>query len=259
MLLIITASVLGQQVISFGNNGWNSNQKLDSSFTTNGFKFTSSESFYTNYGYNFNINTVSLYYVFLQPATDRITILTPNGESLSLISLAAYQVSEVSTAGLIIEGWSNSSLKYSNSFSKITLWKVLTLNYNNINKIVIKLDSSASSSLTDYDFDNFTFKSNITSVNLDSNLIPQKYRLSQNFPNPFNPSTKIYYSLPKSNLVTITVFNILGEKVKTLVNEYQNVGNYYVEFKADGIASGIYFYRLQSGDYVSIKKMILLK
>ena len=249
----------GQQVISFSNNGWNSNQKLDSSFTINGFSFTSGESFYTNYGYNFNINTISLYYVFLHPAADRITISTPNGEPLSLISLAVYQVSEVSTAGLIIEGWDNSSLKYSSSFSNITSWKILTLNYSYINKIVIRLDSSASGCLNDYNFDNFTFRSNITSVNNDYNKIPKEYKLSQNFPNPFNPSTRIYYSLPKSNMVTIKIFDILGKEVKTLVNEYQNAGNYYVEFNADGIASGIYFYRLQSGDYVSIKKMILLK
>ena len=255
----MTAALQGQQIVSFDSLGWNSNQKIDSSFSVNGYSFSSNESFYTNYGYNFNINSVSLYYVFQNPGVDKITITSPNAVPLSLINFAAYQVSEESTSGLIIEGWYNSILKYSRSFSNIFSWEILTLNYSYINKIEIKLDSSASGSLTDYDFDNFTFRSNITSASVDSSLIPQSYRLSQNFPNPFNPTTKIYYSIPKSNLVTIKIFNILGREVKTLLDEHENAGNYNVVFNASGLSSGVYFCRLQSGDFVSTKKMILIK
>ena len=259
LLLLIAAPVHSQQVISFNNQGWNSDQKIDSSFSVGGFTFSSGESFYTNYGYNFNINSTSLYYVFQNPAADQIIITTPNNEPLSLINLAAYQVGEQSNAGLVIEGWYNSTLKYTQTFSENTSWKILTLNYNYINKILIRLDSMESGSLTDYDFDRFTFKGNITSVSTDSLITPKGYRLSQNFPNPFNPGTIISYFIPKGSLVTLKVFDVIGREVKTLVDGYKNAGSYSVDFNASGIASGLYFYRLQAGDYVLIKKMIVLK
>ena len=86
-----------------------------------------------------------------------------------------------------------------------------------------------------------------------------KYNLAQNFPNPFNPSTLITYSIPTSSNVIINVYNILGELIKTLVNEYQEAGNYKVNFDAGGLSNGIYFYKLQSGNFAAIKKMLLLK
>lgn len=89
--------------------------------------------------------------------------------------------------------------------------------------------------------------------------ISNNFLLQQNYPNPFNPSTIIQYSIKKSGPVTLTVFNMLGKKVATLVNKYQSTGTYSVSFKAFGLASGIYFYRCQSGASVSVKKMILMK
>jgi len=88
---------------------------------------------------------------------------------------------------------------------------------------------------------------------------PQTFVLSQNFPNPFNPTTKIKYFIPKTSLVTIKVYDILGKEVTTLVNEEKSPGNYEVEFNGKSLASGIYFYRLQAGGFVETKKMILLK
>ncbi len=79
------------------------------------------------------------------------------------------------------------------------------------------------------------------------------------YPNPFNPSTKINYQLPKDGLVTLKVYNELGEEVKTLVNQYQTSGIYNVDFNASNLSTGVYFYKLQAGDFVSIKKMLLLK
>jgi len=99
-------------------------------------------------------------------------------------------------------------------------------------------------------------------------VIPKVYSLSQNYPNPFNPSTTINYSIKEKGLVTLKVFDILGNEVKTLVNEVQEPGKYAIKFGShsgesvnDGrnLASGIYFYTLQAGDFVSTKKMILLK
>jgi hypothetical protein len=85
------------------------------------------------------------------------------------------------------------------------------------------------------------------------------YNLSQNYPNPFNPTTTINYSLQKSQHVEIVVFNRLGQKVKTLVNSRKPSGSYRVSFNADGLSSGVYFYRFKAGDFEQTRKMILMK
>jgi hypothetical protein len=89
--------------------------------------------------------------------------------------------------------------------------------------------------------------------------LPDKYVLSQNYPNPFNPTTTINYSLPKAGQVKLTVYNAIGSKVATILNEYKPAGNYSVQFNATNLASGIYLYRLESGNFTSAKKFILLK
>jgi len=88
---------------------------------------------------------------------------------------------------------------------------------------------------------------------------PKEYVLSQNYPNPFNPTTTINYSIPKAGQVKLTVYNAIGSKVATIVNEYKPAGNYSVQFSASNLASGIYLYRLESGNYTNAKKLILLK
>jgi hypothetical protein len=85
------------------------------------------------------------------------------------------------------------------------------------------------------------------------------WSLRQNFPNPFNPSTEIEYSIPKEGLVTVKVYNMLGKEIATLVNKEEKQGSYTINFNASKFASGPYIYRLQSGDYTLIKKMTLLK
>jgi hypothetical protein len=98
----------------------------------------------------------------------------------------------------------------------------------------------------------------VTSVEED-NQLPVEFSLEQNYPNPFNPSTKIKYSVPQSSKVVIKVFDVLGSEVATLVNEEKAVGSYEVEFIANNVTSGIYFYKLQAGSFVETKKMIILK
>ena len=88
---------------------------------------------------------------------------------------------------------------------------------------------------------------------------PNDFSLSQNYPNPFNPTCNINYSLPKESFVTLSIYNILGTKVKELLNEKKIAGNYSIEFNADNLPSGIYFYRLQTENFIETKKMILLK
>jgi hypothetical protein len=102
-------------------------------------------------------------------------------------------------------------------------------------------------------------KSSFEEISLNSNNPIKNYSLNQNYPNPFNPSTNIHYELPNNGLVTLKVYDELGREVKTLVNQYQTKGRYDINFNADNLASGIYFYRLQSGNFISTKKMLLLK
>ncbi|MDR3625956.1 MAG: T9SS type A sorting domain-containing protein, partial [Ignavibacteriaceae bacterium] len=94
---------------------------------------------------------------------------------------------------------------------------------------------------------------------VSSNLKPALFKLEQNYPNPFNPVTVINYSIPKAGLVTIKVYDVLGREVKTLVNENKPAGNYNIEFNAGKFASGVYFYRMHSGNYLETKKFILMK
>lgn len=89
--------------------------------------------------------------------------------------------------------------------------------------------------------------------------IPTSFSLAQNFPNPFNPVTTIQFSLPQAGNVTLKIYNLLGEEEKTLADEYRQAGKHSVQFNANNLASGIYFYRLQTGNFVQTKKMILLK
>jgi len=88
---------------------------------------------------------------------------------------------------------------------------------------------------------------------------PNEFSLEQNYPNPFNPITTISYSIKEKGLVSLRLFDILGKEVTVLVNEEQNPGVYKVEFSASSIASGIYFYTLAVGEFVSTRKMVLLK
>jgi hypothetical protein len=87
----------------------------------------------------------------------------------------------------------------------------------------------------------------------------ENFSLNQNYPNPFNPSTRITYSIQKAGIVSLKVYDILGREVATLVNGYQPANNYSVIFDASDLASGIYLYKLKTGDFVQTRKMILLK
>ena len=98
-----------------------------------------------------------------------------------------------------------------------------------------------------------------TAVNEAGNIAPAGFALEQNYPNPFNPSTAIKYRIPQSGLVTLKVYDLLGRQVASLVNKEKQPGSYSVELNANNLPSGIYFYELRSGDFSSVKKMILQK
>jgi hypothetical protein len=92
-----------------------------------------------------------------------------------------------------------------------------------------------------------------------ASTIPDCYSLDQNYPNPFNPETKIEFSLPKSSIVNLTIFDLLGREVAVLVNEEKQAGIYSVTWKATNVSSGLYFYKLQAGEFQTTKKMILMR
>jgi hypothetical protein len=105
-----------------------------------------------------------------------------------------------------------------------------------------------------------TTNGGITFIGNDNNkTIPKEFVLAQNYPNPFNPTTTINYSIPKAGQVKLTIYNTIGSKVATVVNEYKPAGNYSVKFIVSNLASGIYLYKLESGNYSAAKKFILLK
>lgn len=99
-----------------------------------------------------------------------------------------------------------------------------------------------------------------TSIN-ESNIIPEKFFVSQNYPNPFNPGTSIKYKIPEADVVQIKVFDVMGKEIVTLVDEFQRPGEYTVSFNAErlSLASGIYFYRIISGNFSNTLKMFYLK
>lgn len=90
-------------------------------------------------------------------------------------------------------------------------------------------------------------------------MAPSAYALEQNYPNPFNPTTTISFSIPKSGMTTLKVYNVIGQEVATLVNGVQSMGTHTVQFNASVLASGVYFYRIQSGTFSLVKKMVLVK
>ena len=93
----------------------------------------------------------------------------------------------------------------------------------------------------------------------DKNLKPNSFTLEQNYPNPFNPTTKITYSITKTDFVKLSVYNILGKEIASLVSKEEAAGQYEVEFNGNKLSSGIYFYRLQAGNNIQIRKMIFMK
>ncbi len=127
------------------------------------------------------------------------------------------------------------------------------------NYTYVDSDLSASTAyyrLKQIDFDGTSTYSNTVEVN---NALPTSFALEQNFPNPFNPTTNIKFSLPEAQNVSLKVFNMLGQEVVTLVNEFRNAGVYEVSFNANNLPTGTYFYSITAGEFTSVKKMLLIK
>ncbi|MGE5436798.1 MAG: T9SS type A sorting domain-containing protein [Syntrophothermus sp.] len=99
---------------------------------------------------------------------------------------------------------------------------------------------------------------NPTEVN-ENNTTITNYSLEQNYPNPFNPSTRINYNLLSSGMTTIKVYDVVGKEIATLINEYQTSGSHYVDYNSKDLNSGVYFYKINSGEFTEVKKMVFIK
>ncbi|MEJ2494679.1 MAG: T9SS type A sorting domain-containing protein [Ignavibacteriaceae bacterium] len=108
-------------------------------------------------------------------------------------------------------------------------------------------------------FDIYLFKIDDKLVNVEDRNFPNTFGLSQNFPNPFNPSTTIEFRISKREFVSLKVFDVLGNEISRLVNEEKPAGVYTVNFESRGLSSGIYFYRIQTDSFIESRKMIFIK
>ena len=145
------------------------------------------------------------------------------------------------------------------STNRGTTWTTINQGFENTSILSFSFDSRGY--LLAGSRDGLYISSEIIATNIkdESFDLPSKFSLSQNYPNPFNPSTKISWQSPVGSWQTLKVYDILGNEVVTLVNEYKNAGSYNFEFNASHLASGIYYYQLRAGDYVETRKMILIK
>lgn len=109
-------------------------------------------------------------------------------------------------------------------------------------------------------FDNVTFSGTpiLTSIP-ESEITAYEFKLSQNYPNPFNPRTKIEFAIPSQTLVRLSVYDITGRQVALLVNEIKQAGNYLMEFSGENLSSGVYFYKMEAGEFRQVKRMLLIK
>jgi len=147
--------------------------------------------------------------------------------------------------------------EYLNEVAKTEFYEVPKESFSD-GEIVITVSGDGSNSVSVSDIwlketgKNFTLQD-------PQKVIPSAFKLDQNFPNPFNPTTLISYQLPSANEVNLTVYDMLGRKVKTLVDRFQDAGIYSVNFDGSGLASGLYFYQVKAGHLIETRKMLLVK
>jgi hypothetical protein len=171
----------------------------------------------------------------------------------------------ISDVGVKFEGPGGAAWEVKVPNTITNAWEELTFDFKSqegvtFNKLVLIPDFASRDQDNTLYFDNLTFSDGTTTdVNESSDLLPSQYVLEQNYPNPFNPSTRIKFAIPESNKVTVKVLNILGEEVAILVDGFRNAGTYEVSFDASNLASGTYLYSITSGEYTTVKKMMLIK
>lgn len=145
--------------------------------------------------------------------------------------------------------------------SSQTINKTISLNgawnTNNLG-IVVFVQNSTTKEVYQSEFITYN-ELGVTGIEGENKTIPESYSLFQNYPNPFNPSTTIEYEIPKEEHVVLKVYNVLGSEVAELVNSIKSAGNYKINFNAENLASGVYYYTIHAGNFLKSLKLILLK
>jgi len=138
-------------------------------------------------------------------------------------------------------------------------WELINSGLTNLSFTTLSLDSSGYLYVSTLGSGVFRSSGPITSVDDFGNTHPQDYVLEQNYPNPFNPTTQIRFQITGYEFVSIRIYDILGRHIATLMNEKKEAGFHDVTWDATGQPSGVYFYRLQAGDFVETRKLVLLR
>jgi hypothetical protein len=193
----------------------------------------------TELNQNLNLDSAGMQYV-------HIDFWTPNSTELNffLINPGAIQQSVALVPPGTTEEWVSVDILLSDFEPTVDLTKVFQLMFTGNGTIYL---------------DNIYFSTMVSDVKEITDVLPSDYNLEQNYPNPFNPTTNIRFNLPEANQVTLKVYNTLGQEAATLVNEFMNAGTYEVNFDAQNLPTGTYFYSITAGDYKSVKKMLLIK
>jgi len=163
----------------------------------------------------------------------------------------------IDTLLLFNDGLHNDSLAADGIY--VNTWRSQTALTYNIDLMLTLSNPADTLNFEMYNAGNVTTAPCVTDLNEQDMNTPAEFSLAQNYPNPFNNSTMIRYQLPKNDFVELSVYNISGQKIATLVNQQQAAGNYQVSWQADNLTSGIYYYKLRTKGYGQVKKMVLLK
>ncbi len=215
------------------------------------FTFAVSQIADQNVAANLIENTAT--YLFRDIIPVELTAFTARayGNSVGLLWNTA---SELNNSGFEIQRKSANgdwnSIGFVAGFGTTTEPKAYSFTDNNVNV------GNHSYRLKQIDFDGTYAYSQIVNVDVTA---PLQFSLEQNYPNPFNPSTLIKYSVAKDGFVNVSIFNLLGEKVATLVNNNMKAGSYEINFNASSLSSGVYFYSIEAGDFKAVRKMMLMK
>jgi hypothetical protein len=191
-----------------------------------------------------------------------VELLSFRGElTLQGVQLTWETASEVNNAGFVLQRRHSGETTYTEIASYLTHPALRGLGTSPMGKIYTYLDASRLNEGESYYYrlQDVDFNGNITEHAEIEVSVVRAYRLMQNYPNPFNPSTVISYQLPVASEVSLKVFDVLGREVAVLVSGRQKAGNYVVPFNGSGLSSGVYFYRLQAGQFVQTRKMMLVK
>ncbi|NUO79500.1 T9SS type A sorting domain-containing protein, partial [candidate division KSB1 bacterium] len=129
------------------------------------------------------------------------------------------------------------------------VWDLLHVNEGMIDKLYLGLNKGGV----------YEFVTEVTTEVDDDPVIVSTFKLEQNYPNPFNPETVISFSLPRAGLATLKIYDALGREVATLTNHMMAAGEHQIRWRSSGLASGVYFYRLQAGNFSAVKKMLMLQ